>query len=165
MKRLISLFALLLAVAGTGQNFNQPWLPDHKLTPGMINSDLTKDVICAKGWSTKSVRHTSGKVKHAIYAAYGITSHKPGEYEIDHLISLELGGADVPKNLWPEPYHGPYNAHIKDTLENELHKEVCSGKADLATVQQEISKDWVTCYKKHIGDPMKNKAWPQGVVH
>lgn len=48
--------------------------------------------------------------------------------EIDHLISRELGGADVMENLWPQAYvTSPWKAVLKDKLENQLHKEMCAG--------------------------------------
>ena len=50
----------------------------------------------------RSVRHTSGKLKAFIYREYGV-NRRGGHYEIDHLIPLGLGGADVAANLWPEP--------------------------------------------------------------
>lgn len=152
----MKLLCALLAVGCIGQT-RPAYMPDPKLTPGVADPKLTKDVICGSGWSTKSVRHTSGALKAKVYRSYGITKHAPGEYEIDHLISMEIGGADVQANLWPEPYHGEFNAHIKDRLENELHREVCSDKADLATVQREISTDWVACYRKHLGEPPSGK--------
>jgi len=72
---------------------------------------------------------------------------------VDHLISLELGGSNSIKNLWPEPYTGDLNAHVKDKLENKLHSLVCNGDIDLKTAQQEIATDWVAAYIKYIGQP------------
>jgi len=41
------------------------------------------------------------------------------DYEEDHLVPLEVGGnPHDPRNLWPEPLHGPWNARMKDRLEN-----------------------------------------------
>ena len=51
-----------------------------------------------------SVRNVSAATKRAVYAEYGIASHQPGKYEVDHLISLELGGSNDIRNLWPESY-------------------------------------------------------------
>src|SRR3954470_1652642 len=78
-----------------------PILPDLKLTPGAI---LTTDAatVCQSGYS-KSVRHTSGKLKASIYREYGL-DRAVSHFEVDHLISLELGGADVAANLWPQSY-------------------------------------------------------------
>ena len=162
MRKAFTLLYMALVMLAGGQTV-PAYLPNPSLTPGAINPALTKEVICANGWSTKSVRGTTAKVKNAVYRAYGIKTHKAGQYEIDHLCSLEIGGADVQSNLWPQSYTGAWNAHIKDELENTLHREVCSGKSDLATVQAEIKTNWIDCYKKHIGDPTHNKAWPTGV--
>ena len=50
---------------------------------------------------------------------------------VTRLISLELGGSNSIRNLWPESYRTePWNARTKDTLENRLHELVCSGKLD-----------------------------------
>src|SRR5689334_22200817 len=65
-------------------------LPDPALTPGLVATSDTA-VVCHR--STKTVRNTSAKVKAAAYAEYGIRTRRPGQYEVDHLISLELGGA------------------------------------------------------------------------
>lgn len=126
-----------------------PLLPDPKMTPG-ATLPVTSGDICVSGYS-KKVRNVPSSVKKQVYAEYGITSHRPGEYEVDHLISLELGGSNSPKNLWPESYlTQPWNAHVKDKLENALHAEVCAGKIDLPTAQREIATDWIASYKKHF---------------
>ena len=130
-------------------------LPDSKLTPGAINPALTTDCcLCNKKWSTKSVRNTPQSEKEAVYKEYGVTHRDPGQYEIDHLISLELGGSNDIKNLWPQSYiTKPWNAHVKDKLENYLHAQVCLGKVSLKTAQYEISHDWIAAYKKYLGMP------------
>lgn len=140
------------AVVPTDQA-NAPLLPDPKLTPGATLPVTTGD-ICVSGYSQK-VRNVPVSVKQQAYAEYGITSHKPGEYEVDHLISLELGGSNSLKNLWPQSYlTQPWNAHVKDALENELHAEVCSGKIDLPTAQHDIATDWIAAYKKYFHTTM-----------
>jgi 5-methylcytosine-specific restriction endonuclease McrA len=108
--------------------------------------------MCVPGYAEK-VRNVPDAVKKQVYEEYGITSHKPGEYEVDHLISLELGGSNSIKNLWPQSYSGNWNAHIKDKLENGLHKLVCSDKLDLKTAQREIAMDWIAAYYKYLGQP------------
>lgn len=126
------------------------YMPDTNLTPG-VTLDVTKDDICVKGYS-KKVRNVPIAVKREVYGRYGITYHKPGEYEVDHLVPLGLGGSNSIKNLWPEPYFGDWNAHIKDRLENKLHEMVCSGDIDMRTAQREIATDWIVAYKKYIGE-------------
>lgn len=113
---------------------------------------MTVNDICTPGYS-KKIRNVPASVKRKVYEEYGITSHEPGEYEVDHLISLELGGSHSIKNLWPESYRGEKNAHVKDRLENKLHRLVCSGELDLKTAQQEIATDWLAAYRKYIGEP------------
>jgi hypothetical protein len=47
----------------------------------------------------------------------------PSDYEEDHLIPLELGGAPRdPKNLWPEPHS---QSKLSDPRETSLKRKVC----------------------------------------
>ena len=90
-----------------------PLVPDPQQTPG-ATLEVTKDEVCVPGYA-KKIRHVPTAVKQQVYAAYGIESHAPGEYEVDHLISLELGGSNAITNLWPQSYQTqPWNAHVKD---------------------------------------------------
>ena len=100
------------------------------------------------------------KEKRAVYAAYGIAHWTKGEYEVDHLISLSLGGSNSQKNLWPESYlTEPWNAHTKDQLEYRLLTLVRAGKVDLHTAQQEMAQDWIAAYKKYVSPvPLTSKA-------
>ena len=129
-----------------------PILPDPTMTPG-ATLDVTAQDICVPGYS-KRVRNVPSAVKRQAYDEYGIATHAPGDYEVDHLISLELGGSNSIRNLWPESFRTqPWNAHTKDQLENELHRLVCAGQLDLAVAQQEIAGDWVVAYRRRFGAP------------
>jgi hypothetical protein len=91
-------------------------------------------------------------VKGAVYAEYGIASHRSGEYEVDHLIPLELGGSNVIENLWPQPASNP-NGHgfrVKDRLENWLHARVCSSRMTLRAAQRAIRTNWVRAFKRFV---------------
>lgn len=124
--------------------------PNPNLTPGDVLTTDSK-VVCVKGY-TRTVRDVPESLKKKVYLSYGITHHKHKEYEVDHLISLELGGSNSIKNLWPESYvTKPLNAHIKDVLENKLHSLVCQGKLDLKEAQKEIAEDWIKAYTRYIG--------------
>jgi hypothetical protein len=68
-----------------------PIPPDHNLTPGNT-FDVTAQDLCVIGYS-KKVRNVPAEMKREVYEEYGITSHGPGDYEVDHLIPLELGGS------------------------------------------------------------------------
>jgi hypothetical protein len=70
--------------------------------------------------------------------AYGLGTHT-SEYEFDHLISLELGGAPADiRNLWPESNYSPSFSYRKDGLENSLNARVCNGSLSLAIAQSRI---------------------------
>ena len=122
-------------------------LPNPKLTPG-DTLGVTKADICTPGY-TKVVRAVPAAVKRQVYAAYGRSRRKGVCCEVDHLISLELGGSNRLRNLWPEPYDIVWNAHVKDRLENRLHQMVCAGQLDLTIAQRAIASDWIAAYKRY----------------
>ena len=123
----------------------QAGLPDAACTPGAIFPNATKDQICQSGYAG-SVRNVPDSEKIQAYDEYGIPSHNPGEYEVDHLVSLELGGSNDIANLWPELASPQPGFHEKDQVENYLHAQLCSGALSLATVQQEIATNWLAVY-------------------
>ncbi len=114
---------------------------DHGCTPGDIFPDATKAMICVPGYS-KSVRNVPESLKNAVYASYGIKSRTAGEYEVDHLVSLELGGSNDISNLWPELAAPKPGFREKDKVENFLHDQVCSGEMTLKEAQIMIATDW-----------------------
>lgn len=130
--------------------------PDPALTPGAVRTTSTAE-ICDKTRHTADVRNVSGAEKQAVYHRYGLASNRAGwcnseeGCEIDHLVSLELGGSNDIANLWPQPYAGEWNAHAKDALENRLHKLVCAGRLDIVTAQTAIRTDWIAAYKQYVG--------------
>jgi hypothetical protein len=157
------LFLVLLVSFGLGMPLlaqqPQPILPDPKLTPGDAFEVSASDV-CTPGYA-KKVRNVPPAEKTQVYREYGISEHRPHEYEVDHLISLELGGSNSIRNLWPESYRThPWNARVKDRLENKLHELVCSGQLDLKTAQQAIASNWIEAYKKYVGPEPKALGRP-----
>jgi hypothetical protein len=159
MNRLLSAALVGLVVASTSPVQASNWLqnvmpsgsdpirPDPRLTPGAV---VTTDpsAVCYPGYS-RTVRHTSGMLKHQIYVEYGV-DHNGHHYEIDHLVPLSIGGADVAENLWPQSYDtAPWNANVKDRLELKLLHLVCHGDIPMAQAQQEIATDWVAAYQKY----------------
>ena len=73
--------------------------PNAKLTPG-DTFDVTAQDVCVPGYA-KKVRAVPAWLKRQAYAEYGITQSKTGDYEVDHLIPLSLGGSNSIRNLWP----------------------------------------------------------------
>jgi hypothetical protein len=74
-------------------------------------------------------------------------------YTLDHLVPLEIGGADVIENLWPEPRRslaGEGDDTRKDQLERRLAALVCSGELDVSEAQKAIAEDWPGAYKQYF---------------
>lgn len=133
-----------------------PQVPDPVKTPGAVDPSATVQVICQPGYTGRpGVRHVTLATKRRVFAAYGIDPHGPGApYEVDHLVSLEIGGSNDPANLWPQSYVSqPWNAHLKDALEDRLHALVCSGKLPLDQAQKAISSAWIAAYRQYVASP------------
>ena len=125
-------------------------LPNRIITPG-ATCEITIAELCRKGFS-HDARDVSKALKKAVFTEYGIPWSEHGKYEVDHLCSLELGGSNEQKNLWPQPYTGEWNAHKKDGLENHLHALVCeqNSKVTLADAQNAIIENWIEAYDKYM---------------
>jgi hypothetical protein len=116
-------------------------LPIKSITPGVYNPAVRqgtiKKTVCVKGW-TKTIRPPvsyTNALKLQQMGQYG-ESRSPSDYEEDHFIPLELGGAPrSPKNLWPEPHA---QSSVSDPLETKLKREVCKGIIELAKARAEI---------------------------
>jgi hypothetical protein len=156
------LILFVFATAATAQQTahyrrsGQALLNDLQATPGATRPGVTEAQLCAKSFHTGSVRDVSESVKHQVCAAYGVgpgvcsvPKGEPSKVEIDHLISLELGGSNDPKNLWPQPYLPKPGAKEKDGLEDHLHALVCAGKVSLKQAQQCIAQNWMECATKY----------------
>jgi hypothetical protein len=122
--------------------------PDPRLTPGaVLTTSLSR--ICVRGYSA-SVRDVPETEKADVYARYGVAD-VPDAHEVDHLVSLELGGSNAVANLWPEPYAGRWGARTKDVLENRLHDLVCAGRLALRRAQRIEARNWVAAYGLYVG--------------
>jgi hypothetical protein len=102
-----------------------------------VRQSTIRKTICKAGW-TKTIRPPVGytnALKSKQMVLYEETG-SPSEYEEDHLIPLELGGAPRnPKNLWPEPHS---QSKLSDPLETSLKQKVCKGLMKLATARAAI---------------------------
>jgi len=159
-KAILLALALLGAVATAAHADDA--VPDLAKTPGLARAGLSVQKICTIKWG-KDERHVTDAMKKAVFAAYGYSGYQDPRCvadahgktcEIDHLVSRELGGADEVKNLWPEAYGStPWNAHLKDKLENRLHKEVCAKHITITQARSMIVNDWRQAYVKYFGQP------------
>jgi hypothetical protein len=139
--------------------------PDPRCTPGALNPAVTQAelgrTICRAGWTAtvrppESITETE---KRGSMSAYGDT--RPiFDYEYDHFVPLELGGAtNAPANLWPEPGASP---NPKDEVENELNRAVCDHRISLAKAQEEIVANWVKLAQHGVSvgpKPSPAAAW------
>lgn len=130
-----------------------PGCPDYSPPPGALNPAVTQatigSTICVPGW-TRTVRPSSSYTT-PLKMRQIAERNLPGtvaDYQLDHFIPLELGGAPRdPANLWPEPQIGPHaSSGAKDRVENALKARVCAGTLSLADAQWSIGdpRTWGT---------------------
>ena len=163
MRRILTIVFLLLGVRPavvTGDPGSTPVraLPDPAMTPGAVDRLVTLADLCPVAHPTAQ-RDATTYQKNIVFGEYGIEREPDGNriggpYKVDHLISLDLGGSNDLKNLWPLSYSAtPWNAHRKDALENRLHALVCAGAISLTVAQAAIGADWIAAYRTYIGEP------------
>lgn len=157
----LATFALLLFVvhlhraqlshhASKGSSELNGAMPQVSLTPGETVSVTVQDV-CAPDFPTERQMLVPASLRRRVFQQYGISNPRPDAFEVDYLITPDLGGASSARNLWPEPYHNTiWNARVKDELEVHLKDLVCSGKLDMATAQRDLSGNWIASYKKYF---------------
>ncbi len=108
----------------------------------MLNAAVTQatigTTICVKGY-TATIRPPTSytePLKVAQIAAYGYADTNVADYEEDHVIALELGGAPSSAgNLYPQPRS---SSGADDALANALHDKVCAGAVTLAAAQDQL---------------------------
>jgi hypothetical protein len=126
-------------------------LPDPSCTPGSYNPGVTQSsigsTICKSGWTATVRPPTSytNALKVQGIADYGYSDTSLADYEEDHFVPLELGGAPRdPGNLWPEPRSGTKTATTKDGVETKLKNAVCAGTITLSAARSAIRANWTT---------------------
>lgn len=129
-------------------------LPDPHCTPGAENPTVTLDVLRNAAFRTECLRDciTTEAQKHVTYGWYGISEPSDNiganqTCELDHLVPLELGGADTLDNIWPQC--GPPGVSLndryfkqKDMVEYYLAAQAKAGAMDLETARHQIATDW-----------------------
>lgn len=149
--RWIGVAACMAAGMGAAQARD---LPDPVLTPGETRA-VSAQALCAPGGVPEPAPRDVQEI-FDIYVAYGLEG--PGDgycaaaggCELDHLVSLGLGGADSAANLWPQPLGGEWSVHRKDRLEAVLRERVCRGDLTLAEAQAALRGDWREAWRIHV---------------
>jgi hypothetical protein len=132
-------------------------LPIPALTPGATWTVAAADLCAA---AARERQEIPGSVRDAVLRSYGMTSVPAEHYELDYLITPELGGSPEARNLWPQRYaSGIWNAYVKDQLEDLLPRMVCAGEVPLQTAQQDIAVNWIAAYQRyfHTDVPLPNR--------
>jgi hypothetical protein len=101
--------------------------------PGATQTD-DLEIICGQRTAERRCNFDAAFRKRML-AAYGDTSAG----ELDHRISLELGGSNAVENIWPEPVD---EFRMKDEVENALHRAVCSRQLSLEAARMILLTNW-----------------------
>jgi hypothetical protein len=137
-------------VSLANQSLGPPALvPRRDLTPG-VAEPVALERLCSPS-RTGRTEPVPVVVHRGVFERYGADYRRAAEYELDYLITPELGGVPDARNLWPQPFGGtPWNAYVKDELERLFHQRVCEGALALAEAQREMAGDWISAYKRHF---------------
>lgn len=117
-----------------------------------VRQDTIMQTICVSGW-TATIRPPvsyTNPLKWQQMVTEGFASStadaqaKAGNYEEDHRMPLEGGGAPSdPSNLSPELHPGSFT---KDAAENQMKADVCSGRKTLIQAQIDFIKQFLAPY-------------------
>ncbi|MDP9064783.1 MAG: hypothetical protein M3O06_02825 [Pseudomonadota bacterium] len=117
------------------------------LNPEVTEKTLAR-TICVRGYTAtiRPTRNYSDGVKRTLLRQAGLDASHGGEYELDHIVPLGVGGHPRKmSNLMLQPWQGPNSATKKDRLERRLQHLVCNGLITLADAQLCIAEDWQAC--------------------
>jgi len=114
-----------------------------------VRQETILQTICVSGY-TKSIRPPTAftnKIKLGLIKREGLDASKSGEYELDHIIPLAIGGHPrKAENLILQPWD---SASRKDRLEVKLQCLVCNGQVALEEAQTAIFDDWEAVYHSY----------------
>jgi hypothetical protein len=137
VKLLVAVLTLAIAANASAQD---ALLPNPRLTPGKI-AGRDKD---RSGVTTQ--------MEQKVFARYRLPWSRRPEFKIDHLVPVELGGADTVDNLWPQSLRiKPYGADRKELLTELLLQRIRTGRMTMVQAQDEIRKDWIDAFVEYFG--------------
>lgn len=130
----------LLFVLAADVRAQEALLPDPKLTPGRVAQ------------SEKDRRGVTVEMEQKVFARYRLPWSSRPAFKIDHLIPLELGGADTIDNLWPQSLRAkPYGWERKELLTEVLLQRIAKRQITLEQAQEQIRRDWIDAFIDHLG--------------
>ncbi len=150
MGRNSSLWLAILMIAGAsiceGQSAHYRHqkavvLNDLQVTAEAVRTAQVNEVC---NTATGTVRHVTAKMKKHVCAFYGVPAARctGRNFEIDHLIPLELGASNGLSNFWPQPYRPSPAAREKDLLENYCIGRSAQAKMEIQAAQRAIAQNW-----------------------
>lgn len=115
-------------------------VPNPKLTPGRVAA------------KEKDRAGVNSAMEQKVFARYRLPWARRAEFKIDHLIPLELGGADTIDNLWPQSVRAkPYGADRKELLTEVLRERIARKQITLEQAREQIRTDWIDAFVDHVG--------------
>jgi hypothetical protein len=130
----------VLFVLAAGGRAQEALLPNPKLTPGRIAQ------------TDKDRSGVTVEMEQKVFARYRLPWASRAAFKIDHLIPLELGGADTIDNLWPQRLRArPYGPDRKELLTEVLLQRIARRQITLEEAQEQIRRDWIDAFIDHLG--------------
>lgn len=91
-------------------------------------------------------------MEQKVFARYRLPWTRRAEFKLDHLIPVELGGADTVNNLWPQSLRmRPYGTDRKELLTEILLDHIARKRITLEQAQEQIRRDWIDAFIDHAG--------------
>lgn len=147
---LLAAFALQvprsMSIAAAPPDAERGTRPIPVFTPGAV-STLSAGALCG---GARPSRLVLAEARDQVLVQYGMQGAPSDTYELDALITPELGGTTARANLWPQRYDTVWNARVKDRLESLLAGRVCAGTMPLGDAQDALAHDWVGSYKRYF---------------
>jgi hypothetical protein len=121
------------------------------LTPVGADEAVDRARICRVGFA-RAGRPSEAewqRLKAAAMARAGLPWSERNNFELDHRVSLCLGGASTLDNLALQPWA---EARLKDHLEAVVCRAVCEGTMELYWAQKMMYNNWQELYRQVFGE-------------
>lgn len=128
--------------------------PDYLYPVTGGSSDTSDYTELTIEYSGKSYSEANRKVTQAVKKKVCYIYECKGSYQVDHIVSLGLGGSNEITNLWAMPETNMWNGENwgykrKDAVEKILIERMKGKKMTPLEAQKCLSEDWIRCWKKY----------------